>query len=600
MDVSELRQLISKPEWADVELKAAANKYPKEALSSVSAFSNSGGGYLIFGIDERKDNPVTGVQKVDEVQNAFIGLLKDTNKFSTVIRFNVELFELDGEYILVFQIQEALRHEKPIYLNGDMKQTYLRKGGRDDKATDEEIKRMVRDADLHSRDEQLLDIDPETCFELSTLKWYRHIYERRFGEKYHDLYHLEFLEELALIKEQDDELKPTLAAVLMFGTEKHIRQLLPRFTLDAYWHHSELEQSVDATRWNDRRSFECNLFDTWRQLAERFMYFAEKPFLIDETNLQRKNETPDYIGFREAAVNALIHQDYSDTRRIATVHFYKNASIYFNPGDSLVDIDRLGKGDSAARNPLIMQTFHRIGLSDRAGSGIRDIRNNWQQLNRPDPIIENNKSHKTFQITLGKKAVVSQLQETLEQRAGVKLSELQANVFISCLITPKTVDQIAESKQLAPNDVYPLLDYLSRQGLLVASQDGYMAPEHFCQALADLAPECDQSDSKVTNLELESDQPQVKVTNLKDKSDQPEVVLAGLSKKQIAIIRKLSEAMSLAELMGHQGHKTYFKKNHLQPLIDKEIVALTYPDNPHHQDQGYILTEFGLVVRSMI
>ncbi|TMO20572.1 AAA family ATPase, partial [Pseudoalteromonas sp. S4492] len=82
------------------------------------------------------------------------------------------------------------------------------------------------------------------------------------------------------------------------------------------------------------------------------MYFAEQPFQIDEANLQRSHETPDYIGFREAAVNALVHQDYTDTQRTATVHFYKDASVYFNPGDSLLDESELGKGGSASRNPL--------------------------------------------------------------------------------------------------------------------------------------------------------------------------------------------------------------------------------------------------------
>jgi len=588
MDKYELKQLITKPEWADVELKTAANQYPKEALASVSAFANSGGGYLIFGVDERQQNSITGVNKVDDVQNAFIGLMKDTNKFNCIIRFNEELIELDGKQILVFYIEEAQRHEKPIYLNGDMKQTYLRKGGRDNKATNEEIKRMVHDSNIQSRDERLLELDPENCFDANTLKWYRKVYESRHNQKYYDLSHLEFLDQFALVKEEGTELKPTLGAVLMFGTEKHLRQLLPRFTLDAYWHNTNIEQETDAKRWADRRSYECNLFETWRQLSERFMYYAERPFDIDESNLQRSHETPDYIGFREAAVNTLIHQDYADSSRSARVDFYKDASVYFNPGDSLVGDDRLGKGDSESRNPLLMQTFHRIGLSDRAGSGLKDIYKSWQQLDRPIPEIINDKARKTFQLTLGKQQQVSELQQLLQQRIGVNLNQLQTQVFVACIAKEQTVEQLSESQGLEAADIYPLVDYLSRQGLIQATPNGYLAAEHFNTALADLA--------------TGTDQPQEKVTNLAYKSDQAQQCAETLSNKQKMIIQQLGEPLALQELMEQlgQSHRSHFKNKQLQPLIDTGMVALSHPDNPHHPDQSYTLTDLGIEVKTLI
>lgn len=617
MDANELKQLIKKPEWADVELKSAANKYPKDALSTACAFANSGGGYLIFGIDERKQDPVTGVNKVDEVQNAFINVLKDTQKFNKVIRFNSELLELNDKYILVFQIEEALHHEKPIYLNGDMKQTYLRKGGSDNKAIDEEIKRMVHDASLQNRDERLLDLDTETCFDSNTLKWYRKVYESRHNQKYYDLSHLEFLDQFALIKEENDTLKPTLGAVLMFGTEKHLRQLLPRFVLDAFWHKHNIAQNQHAERWADRRSYECNIFDTWRQVSERFMYFAEQPFDIDESNLQRSHETPDYIGFREAAINALIHQDYSDGTRNASIHFYKDATEYYNPGDSLVDENRLGKGDSATRNPLIMQTFHRVGLSDRAGSGLKDIYRNWQQLDRPKPQIINDKARKTFQITLIKKQTLTKLQQELQQRMGVKLSHHQAQLFIACLEQPQTIDQLANTPALSAINIQAEIAYLSQQGLLKKGGGGYQAPDHFINSLKDLlenpvlyseeqTEQNDQAQEKVTKLPLKSDQAcqqiNKKVTKQILESDQAKQLIESLNNKQILIIQQLDQPLSLKELMEKvgQSHRTHFKNKQLQPMIEQQLVILKYPENPHHQDQAYLLTEQGLQIAKFL
>jgi len=608
MDETELKQLISKPEWTDVEHKAAKNKYPKEALSSVSAFANTDGGYLLFGVDERLDDPIAGVEAIDKVQNEFIGILKDTKKFSCPINFDVDLVDVSGKQVLVFKIYEALRHDKPIYLNGDMKQTYLRKGGRDDKATDIEIKRIVRDSDLRSADERLIDLDAETFFDVNTVKWYRNIYERHHGERFSELYHLEFLDQLALVREQGDQLKPTLAAVLMFGNETTLSQLLPRFTLDAFWHHVKMDDVSDQ-RWDDRRSYECNLFNTWRQLSERFMYFAEQPFQIDETNLQRKNETPDYIGFREAAVNELVHQDYTDTQRIATIHFYRDASVYFNPGDSLIDIGQLGKGGSAARNPIIMQTFHRIKLSERAGSGLKDIYQNWQRLDRPKPQVINNKALKTFQITLDKKSKVTELQETIQQRIGALLTDIQARVFIHCLAQTMTVEQLASVTNAAVADIYPIIDHLTRQGMLQGMPDGYRALEHFSTGLKDLSllslksnQETNLATGKMTNLEEKSDQPQQEVTNLTTNSDQAKQLVDGLKKPQIALIRVLERSMALADLIEvlDVSHRSHFSKNSLQPLMQQGIVAQTHPDTPNHQDQAYFLTDMGLAVKEQL
>jgi ATP-dependent DNA helicase RecG len=327
------------------------------------------------------------------------------------------------------------------------------------------------------------------------------------------------------------------------------------------------------------------------------MYYAEQPFQIDETTLQSRNAPPDYIGFKEAAVNTLIHQDYADKSRAATIHFYKNASIYKNPGDSLVEIDRLGKGDSVTRNSLIMQTFHRVGLSDIAGSGIKAIYHNWQQLDRPVPEVINDKAHKFFQITLGKRAEVSELQEQFMQKIGVVLSQTQAKVFAASLLQPATVDSLASVLNLPASDIYPALDHLNRQGLLLSSSEGYQAQEHFREPLAEWAIPLE-----VTKLTQKSDQASEKVTNLTQKSDQASVLVTKLNKKQRKLVVGLEGEMAHQELMDilGQSHRSSFKKNQLQPVIALALVTEKYPDTPNHPGQAYFLTELGKTVKTLL
>lgn len=54
MNMYELKQLIYKGEKADIECKEAENNVPKSADESYSAFANTKGGYIIFGVKEDK------------------------------------------------------------------------------------------------------------------------------------------------------------------------------------------------------------------------------------------------------------------------------------------------------------------------------------------------------------------------------------------------------------------------------------------------------------------------------------------------------------------------------------------------------------------
>ena len=607
MEVDELKKLLARPEWLDVEIKKSARDFPQSAASTICAFANSGGGYLILGVDETQLPSITGIDKdkIDDVQNQCIGLLGDIQKFSSPLIFDeLLLLNIDGAYVLVIQIQDSKRQNKPVKVK--LKGTwtaYIRKGSRDEVMNDTEQQRMLLDANSASITEQILDLDVESCFSESTLKWYRYIYERRHNQKHYELSHVEFLDQLGLIREASGDLKPTKASILLFGTERALNHILSRKVVDAIWYNQSMGQQAAHERWADRRPDEVdspNLFDAWKILSERFMYWSEQPFEIDETNLQRSNETPDYLGFREACVNVLVHQDFADQNRVPKIEFYKDSSRYWNPGDSLVDVGSLPSGQSASRNPLIIQTFNRIGLSERAGSGLRDIYTTWQKLDRADPEILNSRSEKTFQITLGKKSVVSPLQQKLQNRIGVNLNDNQAQVFIACLASPLSLRSITSQLSLELEVARLAIDHLVRQGLLLKNDEIYVAADHFQEKLADLALKSDQASAKATK----------KVTRLDEnsgKSDQAtesdlRLLHTKLSKKQPELLVGIEGEMSLQQLMKILGqtHRTNFKTNQLQPLIDLSLVLEKHPGKPSHPEQAYYLSRLGTSLKALL
>lgn len=611
MNLQQLKELLTRPEWAEVEIKKSARDFPADACSTICAFANCGGGYLILGVDETRLPNISGIDsdKFDDVQNQCLGLLKDIQKFSAPLVYDDPIkLQVENVLVLVIRIQDSKRANKPVKLREKGHwQAYVRKGSRDEKASDEELNRMMLDANSSGVTDQLLELNIESCFSQSTLKWYRKVYESRYNQKHYELSDVEFLDEFGLIREVGDDLKPTKAAILMFGTEKNLNRILNRKVVDAIWYHRNLEEPSTHERWADRRPEDDspNLFDAWRILADRFMYWSERPFEIDETNLQRSNETPDYLGFREAAVNLLVHQDFADHLRVPKIEFFKDGSRYWNPGDSLVSDKGLAKGESAARNPLIIQTFNRIGLSERAGSGLRYIYIKWQQLDRPVPQIVNDRTAKTFQITLGKKPHVSELQEQLQQRIGVKLNQTQATVFASCILKPVSTEILVKALGLNAEEIAAALKYLTLQGLLTSNPNGYQASSHFQAPLAHIA--LDANESTLVVGDQASDQPHAKVTNLNEqdfktdqpheKSDQADIILiqtisAQLSKKQKLLITLFQAEMSLQELMKTAGvtHRINFKTKQLQPLISLGLVNETYPENSNHPLQAYVLS----------
>ena len=105
---------------------------------------------------------VAGVEEVDKVQNDFLSSLRTAGKLSRTIDAQAGLYDLDGKTILAFYIPELPRTEKPAYLKGDIRQSYIRRGGGDERCTPREIERFLRDAAAQPFDSETLpDVDPK-------------------------------------------------------------------------------------------------------------------------------------------------------------------------------------------------------------------------------------------------------------------------------------------------------------------------------------------------------------------------------------------------------------------------------------------------------
>ena len=594
MTKEELIARLGKYEWNDVEFKKAQRGVPESAYETVSAFSNTGGGYLVFGVrDANGKFEIVGVIEVDKVQNDFLSVLRSKRKLNRVIKAKEDAIEHEGKTLLVFHIPEAHRREKPIYLNGDIRKTFIRRGGGDEQCTQAEIERMLRDAADTTYDCQVLvDLEAEDFYDPVSVGWYRRLFQEKQGGRHADLTDLEFLNEWGFVVEAKDALRPTRGAVLLFGKGKYVRQILPRCVVDYQRIDVPFGEWSPEKRWDDRMVIEENIVQAWQVLVEKYFRLAERPFSIDATTLRRHDDPPDYISFREAAINLLIHQDYGDYTRKPVIKIFLDRTIFWNPGDAFATVDQLlDPTEKEVRNPVIVSAFRRIGLSDQAGTGIRSIIGNWRQLGYIPPEITNNKSEKTFELVLLKEVLLTEDQRLFQAQLGVHLTDQEAAVFaFACRAGAISLTEAKSVTNGGALDTKEILERLVVQRLLRVSEVGekWELAEHLKGRYQLSDQDSDQPAKDIANLV--TDQPASKSGSLVTPG------LTKLSDHQRRIIRLCEVPRTQASLMSELGlsHRTFFRRKHLEPLLQANLVRMTHPEEPNHPKQAYVVTEAGL------
>ena len=484
------------------------------------------------------------------------------------------------------------------------------------------------DASTERYDDRPLDgLDAEEFFDPASVRWYRGVFGDRNPGRNQALSDPEFLAEWGFVVEHGDCLAPTRAAVLLFGRPRHLRRILSRPVVDCQFINAAFDSWTTDQRWIDRVVVEENLIQAWLILSERYAKHAEHPFRLDPATLRRDDDPPDYVSFREAAINLLIHQDYGDHGRKASIRFFRDRTVFWNPGDAFPTTDELlNPTEKDVRNPAIVAAFRRIGLSEQAGTGMRAIFRNWQNLGHVPPVIENDKAKKAFELLLLREELLSEEQWLFQSQLGVRLDEAQARLFaFACRQgSASLTDAKAVTGRTGPA-ARTVLDELVVQGLLRPLEEGvrYGIAEHLAGRFDTQARDQLSGDQVGDDTgELVTDQVGLKHTGMEDMStahvesrpsdmstahaDRTTAMLAGrddplndLSAIQWRVVEYCEVPRLLTEIMEMVGvaNRGYFKKRHVDPLIRAGIVTMTNPNKPRATGQRYVLTEAGVALR---
>lgn len=490
MDRDGLLERLRGIEWDDFEVKAATRGIPDDGYKTVSAFANSRGGWLLFGVAEGKRGfEVVGVPDPDGMQNDFLGSCRSRDKFSRVLDVRAKQYVIDGAVVLGFYVPAASRFEKPVKVKVEKHwQTYIRVGSGDHRCSSEEEARFLRDASHETFDSivrdgtSLSDLDPQA------VKWYRGLIAQRDPDRAHpDLDVAGYLEEIGLIRGKG---AVTYGAALMFGKERLLAGIKPGGVVDLRIVNGPWAEETPEQRWDDRQLCEGNLVSTLRSLFEKLVRLIPQPFQLDDHSAQRQGEAPDYRAVREALVNLLIHQDYSDQHRTATIRWYTDRVVFENPGDSFVELpEMLDGGSSQLRNPNLVRLLRQVGFAEQAGTGIPSIVRAWRRALRQPPIIENDPGRKLYRLTLGWLPLATKRDEAWYRQLGVEVSEDAARL----LTVAREAGPIEQTRArlvtgLSGREVTRLLSSLVVQGLLVPEEGGEAPSYGLATHLRDLWP----------------------------------------------------------------------------------------------------------------
>lgn len=373
-----MTKIILKPESSSREYKKAKNKLPKDFWKTYSAFSNTNGGLVVLGIseDDKGNFSITGIEDVEKIKKDLFTTLRDDTKisFNSITESNVNIRCFDDKLVLEILVLEAPIYKKPVYLNNDIKNTYKRLNDGDHRATTEELKNMIRNAEDDLDSHLLSNYDINDLNKNSIENYRRLLIGNNEESAYVDMSIKNLLIDVGAMKRNRENLKEieyklTIGGLLFFGKYSAITEYLPHFHLDYF------NRTGSSDRWSDRVASgdpnypDLNLFSFYQIVLDKLRMTIHEPFELTDDYV-RKSSTEDVgIALREALANSLIHADYF-CKKSVRVEAYRGFYIFENPGEMKVSVEEFIRGgDSQPRNHTVTTLFRRAGLCERAGTG---------------------------------------------------------------------------------------------------------------------------------------------------------------------------------------------------------------------------------------
>ena len=491
-----LDTLLSQTECDDIEFKSAAGGFPNSFWDTYSAFANTDGGTIVFGVKETDGKfSLNGLSKeqIEKYKKDFWNNVNNRSTISCNLMHEKDVCDAEykGSRFLLFFVPRASKNQRPVFKTTDpYNGTFKRNFEGDYRCSRQEVRRMFADADdQHPADSRILKNYTMDDIDMESIQAYR----QKFSISSPDhpwltLSDIDLLKKLGGYRKDREtgEEGFTVAGLLMFGKSESITDVecTPNFFPD-YREHLTEDENV---RWTNRicadGTWEANLFNFYQRVLPRLQSVLPKPFKL-EGNI-RKEETPAHIAVREALINLCVHADYTEDASLVVRH-NTNAFVFSNPGTMLVSKEQYySGGESVCRNKSLQKMFSMLGVAEKAGSGTDKILKGWKESNWRAPIIDEHQNPDKIELIMPMESLLSEnTKSRLEEIFGRLVSTLEHDVLsvlaLACDEGSVTNERLRYSLNLHKEEIAALLKQMCQKRLLVAQGHGrgmrYYLPE---------------------------------------------------------------------------------------------------------------------------
>jgi len=416
-----------------VEFKSDRDKLPdSELVLAVVCLANTQGGTVYVGVED--DGTVTGLHRAHRGNVEGLAALI-ANRTVPPLSVRVMAVEVEGHVVAAIEVPRSRRLVASS--GGTLQKRRLKANGQP-----ECVPFLPHEFPAHQADQGLLDYSAlpvseatEEDFDPLERERLRRAVKRNRGDAaLLGLDDAEFDGALGLARREGERRVPTVAGLLLMGTEDALRTHLPA--------HEVAFQLLEGTEVRVNEFYRLPLVACFERVEEHFL-----AHLVEEEVQAGLFRVPvprvDRRAFREAVVNAITHRDYT---RLGAVHVRWQLEEHLtvsNPGGFVegVTLQNLLVVEPRPRNPLLADALKRLGLAERTGRGVDLIYQGMLRYGRPAPNYGRSDEAGVVVELAAREADLEFLRLVLEQeqKAGTNLP-VDSLLALSCLRDEKRVD----------------------------------------------------------------------------------------------------------------------------------------------------------------
>lgn len=339
---------------------------PKTWLKSVSAFANSHGGHIIFGVTNDTheaiglNDPQTDASKIAELISS---------RITPAPRYELSTFPSDDgtKYCIKLSIQNGPSY--PYYYAAERtREVYVRHGDRSELASNYELNNLI----LRGINKTFDSLPSSAKFSDVSFTLLSATYKKETEDE------LSFPRDLVSMCMLTEDDQVTNAGLLLCD-----QGYLPQSRIVCTrWKGTE-KGSVEGDALDDKEFSEASLISLLGGAESFIRNNSKSPWTIRGMRREEKSDYP-FKAVREVLVNAMIHRDYQIVGTEIHVDMFDDRLEITSPGGMLSG-GRIQEMDlrhvpSMRRNEIISDIFGRLHYMDRRGSGIGRILNSYSEF----------------------------------------------------------------------------------------------------------------------------------------------------------------------------------------------------------------------------